>query len=217
MPQKPAAWSAWNFLGSTDNKACLTYWLNVLQNLGDTSLPFLVTLNPERPPDHTLLKWTTGHPVPSVAATKASLELHNIQGKRGIWFCGAYQGYGFHEDGLKAGTEAAYGMIGKSCDLLSNPKHMVPSLIETGARLFASRFLQNFISAGSLILLEEGGTMFSFEGSTRKCPYKTVIKVDSPQFYWKVTTQADLGLADAYINGDCTFVDKDEGLLNLFL
>lgn len=65
------------------------------QNLGDTSLPFLVTLNPERPPDHTLLKWTTGHPVPSVAATKASLELHNIQGKRGIWFCGAYQGKAF--------------------------------------------------------------------------------------------------------------------------
>lgn len=31
MPQNPAAWSAWNFLGSTDNKVCLTYWLNVLQ------------------------------------------------------------------------------------------------------------------------------------------------------------------------------------------
>ena len=63
-----------------------------MQNLGETGLPFLVTLNPERPPNHTLLKWTTGHPVPSVAASKASLELRNIQGKRGIWFCGAYQG-----------------------------------------------------------------------------------------------------------------------------
>ena len=30
-------------------------------------------------------------------------------------------------------------------------------------------------------------------------------------------TQADLGLADAYINGDFSFVDKDEGLLNLFM
>ncbi|GMN53353.1 hypothetical protein TIFTF001_022497 [Ficus carica] len=217
MPQNPAAWSAWNFLGSTDNKVCLTYWLNVLQNLGETGLPFLVTLNPERPPNHTLLKWTTGHPVPSVAATKASLELHKIQGKRGIWFCGAYQGYGFHEDGLKAGMDAAYGIIGKSSNLLSNPKHMVPSLMETGARLFATRFLQKFISAGCLTLLEEGGTMYTFEGSTKKCPYKTVIKVHSPQFYWKVASQADLGLADAYINGDFTFVDKDEGLLNLFL
>ena len=31
MPQNPAAWSAWNFLGNTDKKVCLTYWLNVLQ------------------------------------------------------------------------------------------------------------------------------------------------------------------------------------------
>ncbi|KAF5481425.1 hypothetical protein F2P56_002076 [Juglans regia] len=55
-------------------------------------------------PKSTMLKWSTAHPVPSVAASKASLELDHIQGKRGIWFCGAYQGYGFHEDGLKVAT-----------------------------------------------------------------------------------------------------------------
>lgn len=119
MPKNPAAWSAWNFLGNTDNKVCLTYWLNALQvssflfsqenktmiknsisivknvnlqNLGETGLPFLVTLNPAYTPENTLLKWSTGHPVPSVAASKASSELDNIQGKRRIWFCGAYQG-----------------------------------------------------------------------------------------------------------------------------
>lgn len=63
-----------------------------LQNLGETELPFLVTLNPAQKPEHTLLKWSTGHPVPSVAASKASLELNSIQGRRGLWFCGAYQG-----------------------------------------------------------------------------------------------------------------------------
>lgn len=62
------------------------------QNLGETERPYCVTLNPPHTPDHTLLKWTTGHPVPSVAASKASSELYQIQGKRGIWFCGAYQG-----------------------------------------------------------------------------------------------------------------------------
>ncbi|KAK8548663.1 hypothetical protein V6N12_061572 [Hibiscus sabdariffa] len=93
MPKNPAAWSAWNFLGSTtDKKVCVTYWLNVLQNLGQTSLPFLVTVDPDYTPQHTLLKWRRGRLVPSVAATKASLELDRIQGKRGIWFCGAYQG-----------------------------------------------------------------------------------------------------------------------------
>ncbi|KAA3485365.1 cyclopropane-fatty-acyl-phospholipid synthase family protein [Gossypium australe] len=123
----------------------------VSKNLGETSLPFLVTLNPDYTPQHTLLKWRTGHPVPSVAATKASLELDRIQGKRGIWFCGAYLGYGFHEDGLKAGMIAANGLLGKSCNILSNPKHMVPSLMETGARLFVTRFLSHFISTGCVM------------------------------------------------------------------
>lgn len=66
-----------------------------MQNIDDKGLPFLVTLNPPRTPDNMLLKWTTGHPMPSVAASKASLELHRIQGKRGIKFCGAYQGTHF--------------------------------------------------------------------------------------------------------------------------
>ncbi|XVF66432.1 hypothetical protein PTKIN_Ptkin10aG0035200 [Pterospermum kingtungense] len=206
MPQNPAAWSAWNFLGSTDKK-----------NLGETSPPFLVTLNPDQMPKHTLLKWRTGHPVPSVAAAKASLELDQIQGKRGIWFCGAYQGYGFHEDGLKAGMVAANGVLGKSCSLLRNPKQMVPSLAETGARLFVTRFLAHFISTGCVIILEEGGTMFTFEGTSKKCSLKTFIRVHNPQFYWKVMTEADLGLADSYINGDFSFVDKNDGLLNLVM
>ncbi|KAK6145920.1 hypothetical protein DH2020_019789 [Rehmannia glutinosa] len=156
MPKNPAAWSAWNFLGTINDKVCVTYWLNILQNISETGLPFLVTLNPPSTPEHTLLRWSTGHPIPSVAATKASSQLNLIQGKRKIWFCGAYQGYGFHEDGLKAGILAANGLLRKSCTLQNNPKHMV-------------------------------------------------------------ATEADLGLADAYINGDFSFVDKDEGLLNLFM
>lgn len=217
MPQNPAAWSAWNFLGSTDKKLCLTYWLNVLQNISETSTPFLVTLNPPYPPENMLLKWSTGHPVPSVAATKASHELNSIQGTRGIWFCGAYQGYGFHEDGLKAGTLAAHGLLGRRVSILTNPKQMVPSLKEAAARLFVTRFLTHFISAGCLILLEVGGTILTFEGSSKTCALKVAIRVHNPQFYWKVATEADLGLADAFINGDFSFVDKNEGLLNLFM
>ncbi|PRQ36739.1 putative cyclopropane-fatty-acyl-phospholipid synthase [Rosa chinensis] len=217
MPRNLAAWSALNYLGSTDNKVCLTYWLNQLQNLGETSQPYLVTLNPDHTPNHTLLKWSTSHPVLSVAALKASLELPHIQGKRGIWYCGAYQGYGFHEDGLKAGVAVAHGMLGKGCALLGNPKHMALSLTETAARLFVTRFFRHYISTGCLVLLEEGGTMFTFEGSRKDCSLKSILKVHSPQFYWKVMTQADLGIADAYISGDFSFDDKDRGLLNLFL
>jgi len=52
---------------------------------------------------------------------------------------------------LQAGMAAAHGMLGKGCSLLSNPKHMVPSLTETGARLFVTRFLRHYISTGCLM------------------------------------------------------------------
>ncbi|KAL3634447.1 hypothetical protein CASFOL_021501 [Castilleja foliolosa] len=217
MPQNTAAWSAWNYLGTIEKKVCLTYWLNILQNISETGLPFLVTLNPPSTPEHTLLKWSTSHPIPSVAAAKASAELNLIQGKRRIWFCGAYQGYGFHEDGLKAGMLAANGLLKKQCTLQNNPKHMVPSWLETGARLLVTRFLERFIAIGSITLLEDGGTMFVFEGTRKTSPLNVHLKIHSPQFYWKFATEADLGLADAYINGDFSFVDKNSGLLNLFM
>ncbi|KAG2636066.1 hypothetical protein PVAP13_2NG420300 [Panicum virgatum] len=217
MPQSSSAWSSWNFRGTTNKGVCVTYWLNLLQNIESTDRPFLVTLNPPNIPDHVLLKWYTSHPVPSVAAAKASLELHQIQGNRGIWFCGAYQGYGFHEDGLKAGKSAAQDLLGKKSGLLVNPKQMVPSWTEAGARLLVARFLGQYVSVGNLVLFEEGGTMFSFGEAGKKCHAKSVLRVHDPMFYWKVATEADLGLADAYINGYFSFVDKREGLLNLFL
>ncbi|GJN15699.1 hypothetical protein PR202_gb02635 [Eleusine coracana subsp. coracana] len=204
MPRSSSAWSAWNFLGTTSKGVCVTYWLNLLQNI-ESMRPFLVTLNPPHVPDHVLLKWYTSHPVPSVAAAKASHELHHIQGNRGIWFCGAYQGYGFHEDGLKAGKAAAQCLLGKESSLLVNPKQMVPSWTESGARILVAS------------LFEEGGTMFSFGEAGKRCHAKSVLRVHDPLFYWKVATEADLGLADAYINGYFSFVDKREGLLNLFL
>ena len=46
---------------------------------------------------------------------------------------------------------AAQDLIGENCALLSKPKHMVPSLVEAGARLFVTRFLGRYISAGCLM------------------------------------------------------------------
>ncbi|KAL0456951.1 UNVERIFIED_CONTAM: Tuberculostearic acid methyltransferase UfaA1 [Sesamum latifolium] len=228
MPKNPAVWSSRNFLGTLKNKAYITYWLNNLQNIGE-SAPFFLTLNPPKTPKLTLFKWSTSQPIPSVAASKALHQLNVIQGKRRLWFCGAYQGYGFPEDGVKieylkangndtiqAGIVAANGLLRKSYTVQKHSKHLVPSSLESGARLLVTRFLERFITTGCLTLLEEGGTIFTFEGTRKKSTLKVTLRVHKPAFYWKVATKADLGFADAYIDGDFSFIDKNEGLLNFF-
>ncbi|KAL1224822.1 hypothetical protein V5N11_012906 [Cardamine amara subsp. amara] len=59
--------------------------------------------------------------------------------------------------------------------------------------------------------------MFNFQGKDLRCHLKSVLEIYSPQFSWKVMMHADLGLADAYINGDFSFVNKETGLLNLIM
>ncbi|XP_024014900.1 uncharacterized protein LOC18025303 isoform X2 [Eutrema salsugineum] len=107
----------------------------------------------------------------------------------------------------------ARGLLGKEATLLKNLQHKVLSLTETWARLFVTRFLGQFISIGCV----QEGTMFTFGGKDSSCPLKSTLEIHSPQFYWKVMTRADIGLADAYIDGDFSFVDSNSGLLNLFM
>ncbi|KAL3690410.1 hypothetical protein R1sor_016719 [Riccia sorocarpa] len=210
-----AAWSAWNFLSDNNINCSVTYWLNLLQNLGDTGLPYLVTLNPARKPEHVVSLWRTGHPVPSPEAADASKRLGSIQGHRGVWYCGDYQSYGSLEDGFKAGLMAAQDILGKRVEVLANVKQMVPSWIEYGARQVVLGVLNKFIRTGHLQFLEAGGTIFDFIGTEKKCGLKVTVSVQSPQFYWKIATRADLGLADAYIDGDFTFASNNDDLLHL--
>ncbi|XVF62810.1 hypothetical protein PTKIN_Ptkin09bG0038400 [Pterospermum kingtungense] len=86
---------------------------------------------------------------------------------------------------------------------------MAPSFLETMAQNFVTKFFQQFVSTGCVILLEEDGTVFTFKGSMEKCSLEVVLNVHNPQFYWKIMTEADLGLADAFIHGDFTVQDKE--------
>lgn len=110
MPRRKAAWSAWNVLASDDPEAelTLTYWMNALQGI-DKRKPVFVTLNPPTPPrpDLTFGRFNYSHPQYDRAALAAQARLPGIQGRNRIWFTGAWTGYGFHEDGLKAGLTAA--------------------------------------------------------------------------------------------------------------
>lgn len=115
MPKRQAAWSSWNFIGDRDGEAgvCVTYWMNRLQSIAGPQNLF-VTLNPPEPPHAgTLLRSEVyEHPMFDAAAIRAQSKLWSLQGRGNIWFCGAYFGAGFHEDGLQAGLAVAEALGG---------------------------------------------------------------------------------------------------------
>ena len=112
MPRRRKVWSAWNYLSSPaqdgQRPVCVTYWLNQLQDL-PFETPVLVTLNPHTPPapETVHASFDYEHPIMDQSTIAAQQQLPSIQGKDGIWYAGAWTGYGFHEDGLKSALRVA--------------------------------------------------------------------------------------------------------------
>jgi predicted NAD/FAD-binding protein len=109
MPRRRVVWSSWNYLdGEAADGPSMTYWMNRLQGLR-TTRPLFVSLNPPRPPDaaSVLRSELYAHPQLDAAAASAQKNLWSLQGVRRTWFCGAWFGAGFHEDGLQAGLAVA--------------------------------------------------------------------------------------------------------------
>jgi len=113
LPRRERAWAAWNYERATSAdresaSVCLHYLLNRLQPLPFMT-PVIVSLNPSSPPSPASVQGTFdyAHPVFDAAAIAAQARLPSLQGARGTWFCGAWTGFGFHEDGLASGLAVA--------------------------------------------------------------------------------------------------------------
>jgi uncharacterized protein len=114
MPRRREAWAAWNFLRDSDRSrgdVCVTYSMQHLQGI-DPACPLFVTLNPPRPPKPELVfqTFSYAHPQFTQAAFAGQQLLKRVNGRNRVSFAGAWTGYGFHEDGLRSGMEAAAGL-----------------------------------------------------------------------------------------------------------
>lgn len=113
LPPQRRAWAAWNYEQALQPHAdgqtvCLHYLLNSLQPL-PFAQPVVVSLNPVREPRPAtvLAEFNYSHPAFDRVAIDAQGRLPTLQGQHNSWFCGAWTGYGFHEDGLQSGLAAA--------------------------------------------------------------------------------------------------------------
>lgn len=118
MPRSRRVWTAWNYLRSSrreeEPEVSVTYWMNCLQGI-DRSFPLFVSLNPTVEPrgEFVFGEWTFEHPQCDAQAFSAQARLGDIQGVNRTWFAGAWTGYGFHEDGLRSGLNAAVALGGR--------------------------------------------------------------------------------------------------------
>ncbi len=117
LPSRPKAWAAWNYeravsVEQESTRVCLHYLLNRLQPL-PFEQPVVVSLNPVSPiaPEQILGQYDYAHPVFDLAAIAAQKRVPQLQGEHHTWFAGAWMGYGFHEDGLKAGLSVARALL----------------------------------------------------------------------------------------------------------
>ncbi len=112
LPRRKSVWSAWNYAmaggDEQDRPTSVSYLINLLQPL-PFKTPVIVSLNSHRQPDpaHVIQTFKYEHPVMDSAALVAQQSLPRLQGQRRTWFCGAWCGYGFHEDGLKSAMAVA--------------------------------------------------------------------------------------------------------------
>ncbi len=119
LPTHRRAWAAWNYenlplpaSSAGADSVCLHYLINRLQPLPWTQ-PVIVSLNPQRPiaEQQILGEFDYAHPVFDQRAIDAQATVAQLQGQRNTYFCGAWMGYGFHEDGLKAGQSVAQDLL----------------------------------------------------------------------------------------------------------
>lgn len=110
LPRRRRAWASWNYrLGGPEHApAALTYDMNLLQGI-EAPVTFCVSLNQTEQidPAKVLARFDYAHPQFSLAGIAAQARRGLLQGRQHSYFCGAYWGNGFHEDGVVSALEVA--------------------------------------------------------------------------------------------------------------
>ena len=223
----------------------VTYWLNRLQNLV-TEKEIFVSLNPHKPPQEILThkRLILAHPQfnPSTLRARQVLE-EKFQGRNGIWFCGAWEGYGFHEDGCRSGFKVATKLSEVPLpwanlsvmvlpppdfsNVKTNPgrilsairfvhKSLAYDLPIAICKRFVIYFLDKAIKKGMLQLKFNDGSIVKFgDGSLCGCDASPVtLRVFNPWFFVKTALEYDVGLARSYMAGHYVVEPLEKPVLN---
>lgn len=113
LPKRKVAWAAWNYhlADTAERRATVTYCMNILQgySMAPGATIYNVTLNRTAAidPSKILRKFVYHHPVFDGAGVAAQERVPAMFGHRRVWMCGAWCGFGFHEDGVRSALRVA--------------------------------------------------------------------------------------------------------------
>ncbi len=110
LPRRKKAWAAWNYHlpAQPAARATVTYCMNLLQGLpGDVIYNVTLNRSDAIDPAKVLRRFVYHHPVFDTAGVRAQERVQDLSGRRRVWWCGAWCGFGFHEDGVQAGLRVA--------------------------------------------------------------------------------------------------------------
>lgn len=144
MPRRRAAWSSWNFhlTDAPPARTTVTYWMNHLQRLRARRQYFL-TLNRTEAidPDKVLRRFVYDHPVYTAAGVAAQGRRAEVSGVRRTHYCGAWWGWGFHEDGVVSGLRVCeeLGAAEASRSIRRAAAAAVAQVAAPGAEIAAAR------------------------------------------------------------------------------
>ena len=119
MPPAKSAWACWNYVKNKNSEdgddVSVTYYMNRLQGL-KTSKDYMVTLNPVReiPKADVIFETVYTHPKYTHSSISTQEKIKKVNGTNGLYFCGSYCRYGFHEDGVISAVNVAKDL---GCDL----------------------------------------------------------------------------------------------------
>ncbi len=116
MPKTRRCWASWNYRIENDRHST-HYWMNELQGVSERE-HYFVSINPSTPPAEASIKRRLAyeHPLFDLAAVAAQVrlpELHAAGDQTHRYFCGAWQRYGFHEDGLWSAVNVCTQILGR--------------------------------------------------------------------------------------------------------